>query len=267
MSEETTDDTVNDAGESSVTGPKVYQIDEDTQQATEVDVAVNDENNVVLETDQLTNLYSVSVLEIATQATTFVSVHSADSLIRVLKNGKSAVLAKDIYVNKGTSYQLNIPSGKTVSLDLNGYKLSFGSSGSSKALFRVHENATLTICDRKASSVSETVSTVANSAGNVASYGSNILTYYVTTSKEDDVINHTTAENTTKHVVTLGGGKAGAIVGFAKHNRYAFLVEGTLIIEDGYICNFGSNGSTMSAIRANTSTSTVILSGGVIAAN
>ena len=58
MSEETTDDTVNDAGESSVTGPKVYQIDEDTQQATEVDVAVNDENNVVLETEQLTNLYS-----------------------------------------------------------------------------------------------------------------------------------------------------------------------------------------------------------------
>ena len=267
MSEETTDDTVNDAGESYVTGPKVYQIDEDTQQATEVDVAVNDENNVVLETEQLTNLYSVSVLEIATQATTFVSVHSADSLIRVLKNGKSAVLAKDIYVNKGTSYQLNIPSGKTVSLDLNGYKLSFGSSGSSKALFRVHENATLTICDRKASSVSETVSTVANSAGNVASYGSNILTYYVTTSKEDDVINHTTAENTTKHVVTLGGGKAGAIVGFAKHGRYAFLVEGTLIIEDGYICNFGSKANTMSAICANTSTSTVILSGGVIAAN
>lgn len=267
MSEETTDDTVNDAGESYVTGPKVYQIDEDTQQATEVDVAVNDENNVVLETEQLTNLYSVSVLEIATQATTFVSVHSADSLIRVLKNGKSAVLAKDIYVNKGTSYQLNIPSGKTVSLDLNGYKLYFGSSGSSKALFRVHENATLTICDRKASSVSETVSTVANSAGNVASYGSNILTYYVTTSKEDDVINHTTAENTTKHVVTLGGGKAGAIVGFAKHGRYAFLVEGTLIIEDGYICNFGSKANTMSAICANTSTSTVILSGGVIAAN
>ena len=69
MSEETTDDTVNDAGESSVTGPKVYQIDEDTQQATEVDVAVNDENNVVLETDQLTNLYSVSLLAATSRAT------------------------------------------------------------------------------------------------------------------------------------------------------------------------------------------------------
>ena len=51
-----TDDTADDAGESYVTGPKVYQIDEGTQQATEIDVAVNEENNVVLETEQLTNL-------------------------------------------------------------------------------------------------------------------------------------------------------------------------------------------------------------------
>lgn len=272
MSEETTDDTVNDAGESSVTGPKVYQIDEGTQQATEVDVAVNDENNVVLETDQLTNLYSVSVLEIATQATTFVSVHSADSLIRVLKNGNSAVLTKDISVDmKNLQYPLKVQSGKTVSLDLNGYRLYFKSSGSNKALFYVYENATLTICDRKASSVSESVSTVANSAGNVASCDGNVLTYYVTTSKEDDATNHTTVENTTRHVVTLGGGKAGAIVGISdkryRTDRYAFLVEGTLNIEGGYICRFGNDKNTMSAICANTSTSTVILSGGVIAAN
>ena len=213
---DTADDTTDDAGESYVTGPKVYQIDEGTQQATEVDVAVNDENNVVLETDQLTNLYSVSVLEIATQATTFVSVHSADSLIRVLKNGNSAVLTKDISVDmKNLQYPLKVQSGKTVSLDLNGYRLYFKSSGSNKALFYVYENATLTICDRKASSVSESVSTVANSAGNVASCDGNVLTYYVTTSKEDDATNHTTVENTTRHVVTLGGGKAGAIVGIS----------------------------------------------------
>lgn len=269
---DTADDTTDDAGESYVTGPKVYQIDEGTQQATEVDVAVNDENNVVLETDQLTNLYSVSVLEIATQATTFVSVHSADSLIRVLKNGNSAVLTKDISVDmKNLQYPLKVQSGKTVSLDLNGYRLYFKSSGSNKALFYVYENATLTICDRKASSVSESVSTVANSAGNVASCDGNVLTYYVTTSKEDDATNHTTVENTTRHVVTLGGGKAGAIVGISdkryRTDRYAFLVEGTLNIEGGYICRFGNDKNTMSAICANTSTSTVILSGGVIAAN
>ena len=92
MSEETTDDTVNDAGESSVTGPKVYQIDEDTQQATEVDVAVNDENNVVLETEQLTNLYSVSLLAATSRATGNVS--DLSSLNKQLSNGKNATLSK-----------------------------------------------------------------------------------------------------------------------------------------------------------------------------
>lgn len=272
MSDETTDDTADDAGESYVTGPKVYQIDEDTQQATEIDVAVNDENNVVLETDQLTDLYSVSVLAIATQAAEFVNVRDADSLSQALENGKSAMLVKDISVDTSLlQYPLKVRSGKTVSLDLNGYRLYFRSRGNNKALFYVYKDATLTICDRKASSVSESVSTVVNSAGNVASCDGNVLTYYVTASKEDDATNHTTVENTTRHVVTLGGGNAGAIVGINEKryrtDRYAFLVEGTLNIEGGYICNFGDDSNTLSAICANTSTSTVILSGGVIAAN
>lgn len=272
MSDETTDDTADDVGESYVTGPKVYQIDEDTQQATEIDVAVNDENNVVLETDQLTDLYSVSVLAIATQAAEFVNVRDADSLSQALENGKSAMLVKDISVDTSLlQYPLKVRSGKTVSLDLNGYRLYFRSRGNNKALFYVYKDATLTICDRKASSVSESVSTVVNSAGNVASCDGNVLTYYVTASKEDDATNHTTVENTTRHVVTLGGGNAGAIVGINEKryrtDRYAFLVEGTLNIEGGYICNFGDDSNTLSAICANTSTSTVILSGGVIAAN
>ena len=97
MSDETTDDTADDAGESYVTGPKVYQIDEGTQQATEIDVAVNEENNVVLETEQLTNLYSVSLLAATSRATGNVS--DLSSLNKQLSNGKNATLSKNILID------------------------------------------------------------------------------------------------------------------------------------------------------------------------
>lgn len=261
--DEAAGDTEVDADESSVTGPKVYQIDEETQQATEVDVAVNEENNIVLETNQLTDLYSVSVLAIATQAA---SITDYNKLNQTLQNGSAAKLGADITV-KTSSYAYPFTISKNASLDLNGYKLIFQGSGDTKALFYIKTGKTLTIKDSRAASVSETVSNVTNSAGNVASYSNGKLTYYVTTSQENNATNHTTVEKTTKHVVTLGGGKAGAIVGPAKLEKYAFLVEGTLKIEGGYICNFGYNSYTPSAIRAYTSTSTVTLSGGVIAAN
>lgn len=255
MSDETTDDTADDAGESYVTGPKVYQIDEGTQQATEVDVAVNDENNVVLETDQLTNLYSVSLLAANGNVTTAAALKTA------CEAGGTVVLGKDISI----STTITIDSGKNTTLDLNGYKITCLDTGK-RMLFDVKNEATLTLKDSQAASISETVSSVTTSAGRVASYSNNKLTYYVTTSRENNATNHTTVENTTKHVVTLGGGKAGAIVGSSVLEKVAFGVRGTLNIEGGYICGFVYGSNLHGPIRVYRH-SAIKISGGVIAAN
>lgn len=255
MSEETTDDTVNDAGESSVTGPKVYQIDEDTQQATEVDVAVNDENNVVLETDQLTDLYSVSVLAIATQAADVVNDYK--SLKSKCETGSvdpdtgtvNVQLSADITPGRNDK-PITIPSGKTVSVDLNGYQISIHFFGVGSGLFKVPKGASLVIWDSSAksggiskkekTSTEKSVTCGKLTSSESAGYTWNTL-YYVTTSQEaKSSANHLTTETQVKHKVALGGGNAGAITGGGVQNQYAILsTGGTVTLKGGYIYNFG----------------------------
>lgn len=272
MSEETTDDTVNDAGESSVTGPKVYQIDEDTQQATEVDVAVNDENNVVLETDQLTDLYSVSVLAIATQAADVVNDYK--SLKSKCETGSvdpdtgtvNVQLSADITPGRNDK-PITIPSGKTVSVDLNGYQISIRFLGVGSGLFKVPKGASLVIWDSSAksggiskkekTSTEKSVTCGKLTSSESAGYTWNTL-YYVTTSQEaKSSANHLTTETQVKHKVALGGGNAGAITGGGVQNQYAILsTGGTVTLKGGYIYNFGHKS------KGDASNSAITLQGG-----
>lgn len=216
MSEETTDDTVNDAGESSVTGPKVYQIDEDTQQATEVDVAVNDENNVVLETEQLTNLYSVSLLAATSRATGNVS--DLSSLNKQLSNGKNATLSKNILIDCSKfsttwinmTYLVKVKGSPT--LNLNGYSITLKNSNKAnmKAIFLVQPGATLTVTDSTVGTSETLTATTVTGTLKPASYSASTLTYSRTESSENNQTNHTTKEVRKDYRVTLGGG---AIIG------------------------------------------------------
>lgn len=253
--DDVTDDTADDTDGSYVTGPKVYQIDEGTQQATEVDVAVNDENNVVLETDQLTNLYSVSLLAANGNITTAAALKTA------CEAGGTVVLGKDITI----STQIKIPAGKNTVLDLNGYKIVCSSSDANNSFF-VDTSATLTIKDSKANFTKKTTSTVSNTC-RAATYDSNnsVLTYYVTHSVENDAVNHTTAETTTKYTVALGNGNAGAIIG-SSNSKVCIGVKGTLSITGGYICNWSYTYNNAGTITLN-KTGSMTMSGGVIAAN
>lgn len=260
MSDETTDDTADDAGESYVTGPKVYQIDEDTQQATEVDVAVNDENNVVLETEQLTNLYSVSVL-----ATGIKGVATAAALKNACELGGWTVrLGKDIVFDQEI---IKIQNNKNTTLDLNGFKIILSDDGIANGLFLVTDNSTLTIKDRKSDSTQMAEKVVSNTC-RTANYDSDnsTLTYYVTYSTENDSVNHTTKETTKEYTVVLGGGNAGAIIGPSEETAQCIFTgrNATINIEGGYICNFytlRSNGTIV------INGSKVTMSGGVIAGN
>ena len=272
MSDETTDDTADDAGESYVTGPKVYQIDEDTQQATEIDVAVNDENNVVLETDQLTNLYSVSVLAIATQAADVVNDYK--SLKSKCETGSvdpdtgtvNVQLSADITPGRNDK-PITIPSGKTVSVDLNGYQISIRFLGVGSGLFKVPKGASLVIWDSSAksggiskkekTSTEKSVTCGKLTSSESAGYTWNTL-YYVTTSQEaKSSANHLTTETQVKHKVALGGGNAGAITGGGVQNQYAILsTGGTVTLKGGYIYNFGHKS------KGDASNSAITLQGG-----
>lgn len=272
MSDETTDDTADDAGESSVTGPKVYQIDEDTQQATEIDVAVNEENNIVLETNQLTDLYSVSVLAIATQATNVVNNYK--SLKSKCETGSvdpdtgtvNVQLSADITPGRNDK-PITIPSGKTVSVDLNGYQISIRLLGVGSALFKVPKGASLVIWDSSAksggiskkekTSTEKSVTCGKLTSSESAGYTWNTL-YYVTTSQEaKSSANHLTTETQVKHKVALGGGNAGAITGGGVQNQYAILsTGGTVTLKGGYIYNFGHKS------KGDASNSAITLQGG-----
>lgn len=275
MSEETTDDTVNDAGESSVTGPKVYQIDEDTQQATEVDVAVNDENNVVLETDQLTNLYSVSLLAATSRATGNVS--DLSSLNKQLSNGKNATLSKNILIDCSKfsttwinmTYLVKVKGSPT--LNLNGYSITLKNSNKAnmKAIFLVQPGATLTVTDSTVGTSETLTATTVTGTLKPASYSASTLTYSRTESSENNQTNHTTKEVRKDYRVTLDGG---AIIGDQRAGKGAFYVQGTLKMQRGYIRNFGASNATkmqeplpVSAITVAGGTFT--MSGGVVAGN
>lgn len=273
MSDETTDDTADDAGESSVTGPKVYQIDEDTQQATEIDVAVNEENNIVLETNQLTDLYSVSVLAIATQAADVVNDYK--SLKSKCETGSvdpdtgtvNVQLSADITPGRNDK-PITIPSGKTVSVDLNGYQISIRLLGVGSGLFKVPKGASLVIWDSSAksggiskkekTSTEKSVTCGKLTSSESAGYNAWNTLYYVTTSQEaKSSANHLTTETQVKHKVALGGGNAGAITGGGVQNQYAILsTGGTVTLKGGYIYNFGHKS------KGDASNSAITLQGG-----
>ena len=275
MSDETTDDTADDAGESYVTGPKVYQIDEGTQQATEIDVAVNDENNVVLETDQLTNLYSVSLLAATSRATGNVS--DLSSLNKQLSNGKNATLSKNILIDCSKfsttwinmTYLVKVKGSPT--LNLNGYSITLKNSNKAnmKAIFLVQPGATLTVTDSTVGTSETLTATTVTGTLKPASYSASTLTYSRTESSENNQTNHTTKEVRKDYRVTLGGG---AIIGDQRAGKGAFYVQGTLKMQRGYIRNFGASNATkmqeplpVSAITVAGGTFT--MSGGVVAGN
>lgn len=267
ISDEAVGDTEVDVDESSVTGPKVYQIDEETRQATEVDVAVNEENNVVLETNQLTDLYSVSVLAIATQAVSNVTYWR--QLSTACKNGGTINVNADLTVLDSLTDSIVIPSGKKVILDLNGHKILLPRISTASCIFYVENGAALTIKDSK-----PPTATAEKYTPNFGSFASlkdvdtteTSLTYYITESAETDTINHTTTETTYRYKVALSDNKGGIICGRNIGQCVAIISSGgTVVLESGYICGFGTTGTENSAITMNGGT--LQIKGGVIAAN
>ncbi len=269
------DGSSDETGASDIPGIKVYQIDANTQQVTEVDAMVDEENNVVLEIGELTDLYSVSLLAENGNVTT------ADTLKTACEAGGTVVLGKDISI----SDTITIDGETETTLDLNGYKITFTNTAKNAELFHV-AGGSLTIMDGTANAdgISKNESRTKRSSivyaegarQSLASISKNKLTYYVVESIETNADEHLTTETQWTRTVTLGSGQAGAIVGKEKDGQVAiYQAGGTVTMTGGYICGFGSvsrPGKVTSAYNDYNSAITIVggqfnLAGGVLAAN
>ena len=168
---------------------------------------------------------------------------------------------------------LEIPEGKTVTMDLNGQTLTNNSSeNSEESLFKILRGVTLTIEDGtqdiKENSVDPVITaSTGNKYGNTASYENGTLTYYVTKSEVTDSNTGETTETVDQYKVHVPLVQE-VSVGTLDENKIGksiFWMSGDaakLIIKGGKICN-----SSKSAIYCDSSGSTVQIDGGYICSN
>ena len=228
--------------------PKVYHIDTEANEATDMDAVKDEAGDITVSTDHF-SLYDVQFLS-APEGTPISSEN-----ITQIANGGTYYLPGVVY----TSSTINI-TGDTV-LDLNGYGVYY--SGTSEFLV-VNSGATLTIKDSNPASVSESNGS-GNLYGNVASLESDgnkpvKLTYYVTQSSASGT---GTSETLKKYEVT----PTGCIVGEAGGGAASIVrvnSGGTCNLEGGLLTikNSSSYGGDAHIIS---NSGTLNLSGGYVA--
>lgn len=255
--------------------PKVYHIDTEANEATNMDAVKDETGDITVSTDHF-SLYDVQLLS-APEGTGI----SGESITQIANGGK--------YYLTGTAYTSNtITITGDTTLDLNGYGVYYKGTGD----FLVVDGGTLTIKDSSPASVSESNGS-GNLYGNVASIESNgntpvKLTYYVTQSSASGT---STSETLKKYEVTPRGCIVGEAVGGAasivkvnsggtcnlegglltiknssSYNGDAHIIfnSGTLNLRGGYVAG-GKDACWGGGIFSKNGT--VNMSGGVIAGN
>lgn len=257
--------------------PKVYHIDTEANEATDMDAVKDETGDITVSTDHF-SLYDVQLLS-APEGTGI----SGESITQIANGGK--------YYLTGTAYTSNTITIKgDTTLDLNGYGVYYKGTGD----FLVVDGGTLTIKDSNPASVSESGGSE-NLYGNAASlsFESNSnkpvkLTYYVTQSSASGT---STSETLKKYEVTPRGCIVGEAVGGAasivkvnsggtcnlegglltiknssSYNGDAHIIfnSGTLNLRGGYVAG-GKDACWGGGIFSKNGT--VNMSGGVIAGN
>ena len=202
--------------------PKVYHIDTEAQEVTDMEAEKTETGDVAVDTDHF------SMYELRFENATDLSGYIGDKLA----NGGNFQLSGPAWTaNDGNTANLAITKDTTI--DLNGYTLTISKANQ---CFDVHNGATLTIVDTKAPQ--ETVSTGGDKLyGNTASLSADgsTLTYYIT---ESTATGTGTRETLKEYTVTLTG--AGKIL-CGEASEQAILVKGTLELQSGVLQNTGGN--------------------------
>ena len=204
----------------------------------------------------------------------WVLVSSEDKLRSALSGSEENIKLRDSF--SVVNAPVEIPEGKSVTIDLNGQTLTNESNKNSpESLFKILTGATLTIQDGtpgiKENSVAPVRTTsTGNKYGNTASYENGTLTYYVTGSEVTDSNTGKTTETVYQYEVSVPSVPPEVSVGTLDGNgieRPIFWIpdgaeNARLIIEGGKICN-----SNKSAIYCASLNSTVRIDGGYICDN
>ena len=247
--------------------PKVYHIDTEAQEVTDMEAEKTETGDVAMVTDHFST-YAISLA--AARGLTGTIGEDA------FQAGGTFTLTGDVQTAENIG-QVTITKDTTI--DLNGHTLKISKAGQH---FFVDHGATLTIVD-SSDRIQDTESTVTGDVcGNKASLENDTLTYYITKSTPTGT---GTTETLVKHEVPLTGvGKIlcqeaseqvilvkGALElqsGVLQNTggKHIFTVDrGTLDINGGYIVGGGSDGTPGGGIYVDNGT--VNIQGGVIAAN
>ena len=247
--------------------PKVYHIDTEAQEVTDMEAEKTETGDVAVVTDHFSR-YEISLLA----ARDLTGTIGEDAFLA----GGEYKLAGDVQTAENIG-QVRITAENTI-IDLNGHTLTISKDNQ---YFEVQNGATLTIMDSQAPE--ETVSPGGEKLyGNTATLENDTLTYYITESTANGT---STTETLKEHTVTLSGAilsgassdqtikvnggtlniQGGALRN-SKGKRVVLMESGTLNMSDGYIVG-GGNNNTDNGGGIYVNNGEVNISGGVIAAN
>ena len=248
--------------------PKVYHIDTEAQEVTDMEAEKTETGDVAVVTDHF------SMYELRFENATDLSGYIGDKLAN---GGRFQLSGPAWTANDGNTANLAITQDTTI--DLNGYTLTISKASQ---CFDVHNGATLTIVD-SSNSIQDTESTVTGDVcGNKATLENDTLTYYITKSTANGTSTTETLEQHTVNltgvircgessdqVIKVNGGTLdiqGGVLRNSNGKRVILMESGTLNMTGGYIVG-GGNNNTDNGGGIYVNNGEVNISGGVIAAN
>ena len=200
--------------------PKVYHIDTEAQEVTDMEAEKTETGDVAVVTDHF-SMYDISLVA----ARDITGTILADTF----QAGGEYKLTADVQTDPNID-QVLITAANPTTIDLNGHTLKISKAGQH---FFVDHGATLTIMD-SSNSIQDTKSTVTGDVcGNKATLENDTLTYYITESTPNAT---GTTETLEQHTVTLTG--VGKIL-CVEPSAQVILVKGALELQSGVLQNTG----------------------------
>lgn len=199
---------------------KIYHIDEEAEEVTDMNAVLEDSGDISLETDHFSVYAGTAVAEDSMALSGYIGNN--------LQDGGNFYLTGDAWTEQDKRLA-DLKITKDTVINLNGYTLTISKAGQ---YFDIQEGATLTIVDSKNITDEEGESSGIQLYGNKASLENNTLTYYITESTPNGT---GTTEVLKKHTVDFSG--SGKITCGEASDQIVLVSGGNLKIQGGILQN------------------------------
>ncbi len=200
--------------------PKIYHIDEEAEEVTDMNAVLEESGDISLETDHF-SVYAGTAVAVDSKAL-------SGFIGNDLQNGGNFYLTDNAWTEQDKQLA-DLTITKDTVINLNGYTLTISKANQ---CFNIQNGATLTIVDSKDITDEEGESSGSQLYGNKASLENNTLTYYITESTPNDT---GTTEVLKKHTVDFSG--SGKITCGEASDQIVLVSGGTLKIQGGILQN------------------------------